>query len=133
VELLQALWDADRLPVLSCLALAGDASILNVNADSVASRLSIELAADVMVAVTGVGGVRTVANDPSTRIARLNIKDAHVAIARGHISGGMIAKVEEACTALGAGVHAVHIVGPNEIAASLSAPGSVGTVLLPEG
>lgn len=130
VELLQGLWALQRVPVLSCLGLASDGSVLNVNADLVASRLAIDLNAEAMVAVTGVGGVRTVATDPATRIARLSTKDAHAAITRGDVSGGMIAKLEEACATLEAGVPAVHIVGPDEIATTLSAPGSVGTVLL---
>ena len=43
----------------------------------------------------------------------------------------MIPKLEEAFAPLAAGVGAVHIVAPGEIAASLAAPGSVGTLLVP--
>jgi acetylglutamate kinase len=43
----------------------------------------------------------------------------------------MIPKLEEAFAPLAAGVAAVHIVAPNEIATSLLAPGSVGTLLVP--
>ena len=38
----------------------------------------------------------------------------------------MIPKLEEAFAPLAAGVGAVHIVAPGEVAASLAAPGSVG-------
>jgi hypothetical protein len=43
----------------------------------------------------------------------------------------MIPKLEEAFAPLAAGVRAVHVVGPTEIARSLEAPGSVGTLLVP--
>ena len=42
----------------------------------------------------------------------------------------MIPKLEEAFAPLAAGVGAVHIVAAAEIAASLEAPGSVGTLLV---
>ena len=40
----------------------------------------------------------------------------------------MIPKLEEAFAPLEAGVGAVHIVGPGEIAAALAHPGTVGTL-----
>jgi acetylglutamate kinase len=43
----------------------------------------------------------------------------------------MIPKLEEAFAPLAAGVGAVHIVAPSEIATALLAPGSVGTLLVP--
>ena len=42
----------------------------------------------------------------------------------------MIPKLEEAFAPLEAGVGAVHIVGPGEIAVALANPGTVGTVLV---
>jgi len=111
------------------LSAAGE--VLNINADVVASQLAAALAATALVAVTGVGGVRRDAADPATRIARLTVADARTAIADGTVRGGMIPKLEEAFAPLHAGVGAVHVVGPREIAASLAAPGSVGTLLLP--
>lgn len=128
--LLATLWAAGRLPVLSCLGL-GDDSILNLNADVVASRLAVDLQACALVAVTGVGGVRRVPSDPATRMPHLTVEQAQQAIAAGVVRGGMVAKVQEACDALAAGVPHVHIVGPDEIATSLSTAGIVGTLMVP--
>jgi acetylglutamate kinase len=75
--------------------------------------------------------VRRDARDPASRIARLGAAAARAAIADGTVSGGMIPKLEEALAPLGAGVAAVHVVGPGEIAACLATPGSVGTMLVP--
>jgi acetylglutamate kinase len=76
-----------------------------------------------------VGGVRSDKDDPTTRIGRLTVAEARAAIASGAVQGGMIPKLEEAFGPLAAGVPAVHIVAPGEIAASLARPGSVGTLL----
>lgn len=128
--LLEALWANARLPVMSCLGMSPTTfGVLNLNADLVASRLAVDLKATALLAVTGVGGVRSVAADPATRLPQLTQAQAHQAIAEGKVNGGMIAKLEEACVALAAGVPNVHIVGPDEIDATLLTPGTVGTLV----
>jgi acetylglutamate kinase len=77
-----------------------------------------------------VGGVRRDKDDPSSRLARLTVAEARAAVAAGKVQGGMIPKLEEAFAPLAAGVGAVHIVAPGEIAASLAAPGTTGTLLV---
>jgi len=127
--LLRALGGA-HVPVLACLGGSSTGEVLNINADVVASRLAGALSCDALLAVTGVGGVRRDKADPTSRLARLTVAEARAAIADGSVQGGMIPKLEEAFEPLGAGVRAVHIIGPAEIALSLAHPGSVGTLLV---
>jgi acetylglutamate kinase len=117
-------------PVLASVGISAVGDVLNINADVVASQLAAASGAEALVAVTAVGGVRRDRNDPATRIGRLTVADARAAIAAGTVQGGMIPKLEEAFAPLAAGVAAVHIVSPGEIAAALAAPGVVGTVLV---
>jgi acetylglutamate kinase len=131
VELLEALEVAGRVVVLACLGAGDSGAVFNINADVVASQLAAALHADALVACTAVGGVRRDKNDAASRIARLTVAEARAAIADGTVQGGMIPKLEEAFAPLAAGVAAVHIVGAGEIARSLEAPGSVGTLLVP--
>jgi acetylglutamate kinase len=131
VALLGQVAAAGLLPVISCLGAGAGDEVLNINADVVASALAAQLGAEALVAVAGVGGVRRDRDDPRTRIPRLTVAEARAAIAAGVVQGGMIPKLEEAFSPLGAGVAAVHVVGPGEVAASLDAPGSVGTLLVP--
>jgi acetylglutamate kinase len=131
VELLDALDARDALPVLACLGADTDGTVLNINADVVASQLAGAVRATALVACTAVGGVRRDKDDPTTRLPRLTVAEAKAAIADGTVQGGMIPKLEEAFAPLAAGVAAVHIVAPTEIATSLLAPGSVGTLLVP--
>jgi acetylglutamate kinase len=130
VQLLATLGAAGYLPVLSCLGLGEASEVLNLNADLAASQLAAALGADTLVAVTAVGGVRRDAADPASRIPRLTAGEARAAIANGHVTGGMIPKLEEACAAIGAGVNSVCIVAPSEIAAALEPGGTVGTRLV---
>ena len=130
VALLETLESAGRVPVIACLGADEAGGALNINADVVASQLAASLSADVLIACTAVGGVRKDKDDPASRLARLTVAEARAAIADGTVQGGMIPKLEEAFAPLEAGVAAVHIVGPGEIARSLAAPGSAGTLLV---
>jgi acetylglutamate kinase len=128
--LLEALDRAGYLPALACLGAGPGGETLNINADVVASQLAAAVGARALVACTAVGGVRLDKNDPATRQPRLTVAQAREAIRDGTVQGGMIPKLEEAIVTLAAGVGAVHIVAPSEIAAALAAPGSVGTLLV---
>jgi acetylglutamate kinase len=130
VALLAALEAAGRVVAIACLGGEDSGAVLNINADVVASQLAGALKADALVACTAVGGVRKNKDDPASRLARLTVAEARAAIADGTVQGGMIPKLEEAFAPLAAGVGAVHIVGAGEIARSLEAPGSVGTLLV---
>jgi acetylglutamate kinase len=131
VELVDALERAGRVVVVACLGAGAGGATLNINADVVASQLAAAVRADALVACTGVGGVRRDKDDPASRIARLTVAEARAVIAAGVVQGGMLPKLEEAFAPLAAGVAAVHVVGPGEIARTLAAPGSVGTLLVP--
>jgi acetylglutamate kinase len=130
LDLLRLLEGAGHVPVIACLGGSQQGQVLNINADVVASQLAVAVAANALVAVTAVGGVRRHKDDPLSRIGRLTVAEARAAIADGTVQGGMIPKLEEAFAPLAAGVNAVHIVGPGEIAACLRAPGSVGTMVV---
>ena len=130
LDLFRLLGDAGYLPVLAALGAGDGGQVLNINADVIASQLAVAVSASALVAVTAVGGVRRDKADPATRIARLTATEARAAIAAGRVVGGMIPKLEEAFAPLAAGVPAVHIVAPGEIARALAAPGTVGTMLV---
>jgi acetylglutamate kinase len=131
VEMLDALDARGALPVIACLGADTSGTVLNINADVVASQLAGAVRAGALIACTAVGGVRRDKDDPATRLARLTVSEARAAIADGTVQGGMIPKLEEAFAPLAAGVAAVHIVAPSEIATSQLEPGIVGTLLVP--
>jgi len=132
LALLDLLGGAGYWPVIAAVGVDGGGQVLNINADVVASGLATATRAAALVAVTAVGGVRRNRDDPTSRLPRLTVAEARAAIASGAVQGGMIPKLEEAFGPLAAGVPAVHIVAPGEIARALAQPGSAGTLLVPD-
>jgi acetylglutamate kinase len=131
---IEGLWSLGVTPIVNPIGVgcSGDEpSLFNINADTVASAIAAELAADHLFAITTVPGVLRDRGDSSTRIPRLAAAEARAAIATGQIAGGMIPKVEEALAALER-TKAVHILAaePGSLRAEAREPGSRGTVLL---
>ncbi len=133
-DLLELLAREGYLPVVACLGAGADGQAYNINADTVANRLAVELGATGLFMVSDVPGVLRDVNDPASRIPQLTAAEGRALIESGVVSKGMIVKLEESFAALSEGVRRIHIVGrlrPGELAHEASVPGSVGTVLLP--
>ena len=133
-EVIELLLERNFIPVLSPLGSDEDGNVLNINADTVASRLAAELQAEKLLLLTGAPGVMTDINDPTSVISRLTIADARKTIEDGFIKGGMIPKIEEAIQALEAGCTRVHIlsaVEPHQILLEIFTKSGCGTMLAP--
>jgi acetylglutamate kinase len=133
-ELLALLTANGYVPVLACLGAGADGAVYNINADTVANRVAIELGAEGLVLISDVPGVLRDVADPGSRIARLTVTEGEALIASGAVTKGMIPKLEESFAALAEGVKRIHIVGrlsPGDLVREAEAPGSIGTVLLP--
>ena len=132
VMLLETLLEKNFVPVLACLGCGDDGQVYNINADTVSNQVAVALAARALVVVSDVAGVLRDVGDPSSRIARMNKREADEAIASGAVTKGMIPKLEESFAAIASGVKSVLIVGKlarGELARAVREPGSVGTVL----
>lgn len=130
--LLETLWAAGHVPVLACLGADGSGGVYNINADLVGNQLAAALRAQRLFLVTSTPGVLRDVSDPSSRLARLTCAEARQAIAGGAVTGGMIAKLEEAMAVIDQGVGAIHILGklgPGDLVRAVREPGSVGTTL----
>jgi acetylglutamate kinase len=131
--LLETLWAAGHVPVLACLGADASGGVYNINADLVGNQLAAALRAERLFLVTSTPGVLRDVNDPSSRLARLTCAEARQAIAEGAVTGGMIAKLEEAMAVVDQGVGAIHILGklgPGDLVRAVREPGSVGTTLV---
>jgi acetylglutamate kinase len=133
-ELLSMLLERGYTPVLACLGADANGQVYNINADTVANRVAVELEAKSLVLVSDVTGVLQDVSDKSSRIPALTVARGKQLIAEGIVKEGMIPKLEESFAAISAGVKQIHIVGrlsKGELAREIEHPGSVGTVLLP--
>jgi len=134
VELIELLLSHGYTPVLACLGAGEDGQMYNINADTVANRVAVELKARGLVMVSDVTGVLRDVKDKSSRIASLTVAEGKRLIREGIVKDGMIPKLEESFAALADGVRQIHIVGklqPGDLAREVDSPGSVGTVLVP--
>ncbi len=132
-ELLALLVEHGYVPVLACLGAGADGAVYNINADTVANRVAIDLAAEGLFLISDVAGVLRDVADPGSRIAHLTVAEGRELIAAGAVTKGMIPKLEESFAALAEGVRRIHIVGrlsPGDLVREAAAPGSIGTVLV---
>jgi acetylglutamate kinase len=134
LALLEALWSSEYVPVIACLGADAEGHVYNINADMVGNQLAAAMKAERLFLVTSAPGVLRDINDPSSRLPKLTRAEAHAAIAEGVVTGGMIAKLEEAMAVVDQGVGAIHILGKlsaGDLVRAVREPGSVGTTLLP--
>ncbi len=109
--LLETLWTAGYVPVIACIGADAEGGIYNINADLVGNQLAATLRADRLFLVTSTPGVLRDINDPASRLPQLTCAQARAAITDGVVTGGMVAKLEEAMAVIDQGVGAIHILG----------------------
>jgi acetylglutamate kinase len=132
LALLDTLWAAGHVPVIACLGADAEGGVYNINADMVGNQLAAALRAERLFLITSAPGVLRDINDPTSRLPKLTCAEARAAIAEGVVTGGMIAKLEEAMAVVDQGVGAIHILGklgPGDLVRAVREPGSVGTTL----
>jgi acetylglutamate kinase len=106
-SLLDALWDAGVVPVVSPVSSGPSAEAVNVNADEAALALALALQARSLVYLSDVDGVRAEAET----LEALTAADATRLMEAGVITGGMAMKVRVALEAAAAGVPEVVVAG----------------------
>ena len=100
-KLLMDLLSRGYVPVVACLGATRDGQILNVNADTLASHLAIQLGARRLIMAGGTAGVLDAAGQT---IERLTSRAAAQLIKAGTANKGMVAKLEACRAALRKGV-----------------------------
>jgi acetylglutamate kinase len=108
-ELLEILLDKNYIPVISSLADDGEGHILNINADTIASRIAVAVRAFKYITMTNVRGILRDKNDGESTISYISQKDAKGLIEDGTVQGGMVPKIRECVHAVENGVKRVHI------------------------
>lgn len=104
------------VPIVACIGAAKNGQLLNVNADTLAAHLAVELGAARLALAGGTSGVL---DEAGVTIGRLRARDAARLIRQGTANKGMVAKLAACRTALRGGVGDVLIVNGRD--ANLSA------------
>ena len=112
-RLLTVLLDQDYLPVVSSLGADAEGKVFNINADTIASAIAIQLKAEKLVLLSDVDGIYLQAGDPQTKLSRLSADQAEELINSGSATGGMIPKLQNIVQLLRRGVKSAHIINGN--------------------
>jgi acetylglutamate kinase len=118
-QLLIDLLSRGYVPVVACLGATRDGHILNVNADTLASHLAIQLGAQRLIIAGGTAGVL---DAQGQTIDRLTSRAAAHLIKTGTASKGMVAKLEACRAALRRGVGDVVIANGRGVPFEMLAP-----------
>jgi acetylglutamate kinase len=121
------------VPVVASIAVDEAGQAYNVNADVVASELSIALGAKKLIYVNDVPGLIGPAGELLSELSAAQCLDL---LARaGVVDGGMIPKLESAIAALKAGIDRVHLIDgrvEHSLVLELFTPEGVGTMIAPD-
>lgn len=120
VRLLTVLLDHGYLPVVSSLGADDEGMVFNINADTIAAEIAIQLQAEKLILLSDVDGFYLTAGDPQTKLSRLTAAEAGELIDSGSASGGMIPKLQSIRILLERGVHSAHIISGTKRNALLS-------------
>mgnify|MGYP003302875120 FL=1 len=132
---IQDLLEKGYIPVVSTVGCDTEGNVYNINADTAAAYIAGAMQAECLITLTDIAGVLKDANDPSSLIPSLDIKEAKELFATGVISGGMIPKVECCIDAINRGVRKVFIMDgrvPHSILIETLTDEGAGTMVIRE-
>ena len=116
---LKSLLEAGAVPVLAPLTHDKEGTMLNTNADTIASSVARALTDEYSVTLTfcsSIPGVLKDLSDPSSLVRTISKSDFDAMVADGTISEGMIPKLQNAFDAINAGVSKVVITSASDLA-----------------
>ncbi len=130
--LVTRLMGEELIPVIATIGVDDDGQAYNINADTAAAEIAAALAAEKLVYLTDIDGIRTDVADASSLLSSISVKEIDEYIADGTISGGMIPKVQACVTAVEGGVGVAHILDgrvPRALLLEIFTPEGIGTMV----
>ncbi|MGA9996043.1 MAG: acetylglutamate kinase [Pyrinomonadaceae bacterium] len=109
-RLLCVLLDQGYLPVISSLGADSEGMVFNINADTIASEIAVQLEAEKLILLSDVDGIYLREGESQTKLSRLTATEADALIHQGIATGGMIPKLQSITELLRRGVHSAHII-----------------------
>jgi len=108
-RLLQKLLDDGYVPVLCSLGSDRGGNVYNINADTVAARVAMDMSAGKLLLLTDAPGLLEDPDNPESLISHLSAGRCEELLKSGAIRGGMVPKVETLIEAVRGGVRRAHI------------------------
>ncbi|HVC26367.1 MAG TPA: acetylglutamate kinase [Acidimicrobiales bacterium] len=132
-SLLRHLLREGLVPVVATIGTDASGQAYNINADTVAGAIAVSLAAEKLVFLTDVAGVRSVRDDPETVMQHVGVDALDGLVASGAVGDGMVPKARACSHAVRAGVTAAHILDgrvPHALLLELLTDEGVGTMVV---
>ena len=102
--------DSGFMPVISPLSCDESGNILNINADTVAAAIAIELKAEKLILTIAAPGILEDVDDPQSLISYIDRAALAKLKAEGKLADGMLPKAAAIDAALANGVRRVHVI-----------------------
>jgi len=131
-RLLKTLLAEGYVPVLASLGADDDGNIYNINADTVAARIAMDLGADKLVLLTNAPGLLEDPDDPKSLISHISAARCDALMKSGAIRGGMVPKLTTLAEAVRGGVARAHILdgkAPHSLLIELFTKHGTGTMV----
>ena len=132
-RLLSVLLNEGYLPVISSLGADSEGTVFNINADTIAAEIAVQLKAEKLILLSDVDGIYLRPGEPETKLSRLTAAEAHAMIKDGSATGGMIPKLQSITTLLSRGVHSAHILSGttrNALLSEIFTDSGTGTMIV---
>lgn len=132
-RVLTELMNSGYVPVVSPLSAAPDGTVLNINADTVASALAVALKAEKLLFLTGAPGILERPDDPGSLVSYTDLAGLRRLRDEGGLVKGMLPKTSAIEVAIHGGVRRVHILShdlPDGLLAEVFTNEGVGTLVV---
>jgi acetylglutamate kinase len=118
------------IPVVAPIARGPEGHLYNVNADSVAWKVAVEMKAEKLVYLSNVPGILMDKDKPDSLISSATLSECDALMKKNVIVGGMIPKIEACMSALRAGVRKTHVISgllQHSLLLEIFTPEGIGT------
>jgi len=132
-RLLSVLLNEGYLPVISSLGADSEGTVFNINADTIAAEIAVQLRAEKLILLSDVDGIYLRPGEPETKLSRLTAAEAQAMIKDGSATGGMIPKLQSITALLSRGVHSAHILSGttrNALLSEIFTDSGTGTMIV---
>jgi acetylglutamate kinase len=133
-SVLDRLLAEDLIPVIATVGCDLEGQAYNINADTAAGAIAGALAAEKLVYLTNIEGLRRDVNDAASLISTIRVEELDRMLADGSLEGGMIPKIESCVHAVKAGVNKAHILdgrAPHALLLEIFTNKGIGTEVTP--
>ncbi len=130
--ILHRLLNEGLVPVIATIGSDEHGQAYNINADTVAGAIAAALAAEKLIFLTDVDGIRADPAEQQSTLARLDVDALDELLAGGAVEGGMIPKVRACSDALRNGVGSAHVLDgrvPHAALLELFTDEGIGTMI----